>query len=71
MAADLTLVGNDSFTLPSPTTPGMVMSESPTIVAIVDTTNVNLFLPMESPGGGSSGPPPRPTSGFLYPRGDY
>lgn len=22
-------------------------------------------------GGGDSGPPPRPSSGFLYPRGDY
>ena len=28
---------------------------------------------MSAPGGsgGSSGPPPRPSTGFLYPRGDY
>ena len=68
MAADVTLTGNDSLVLPSPTTPSMVMSDGPTIATVVNTTSVDLFLPMESPGGGG---PTRPSSGFIYPRGDY
>jgi len=70
MAADLTLTGHDSFALSSPATPGMVMDEGSTIVTIVSTANIDIFTPMESPGGGGGGGPTRPSSGFLYPRGD-
>jgi len=58
MAADVTIASPAEVVLPGPGTAEVITS-----IAINDV----IFLDMDGGGGGTV---PRPTSGFLYPRGD-
>ena len=71
MAADITVAGMTMVDLSDPSWSMTGLNAktnffSPVGIPFgpkIDVTQMN--------GGGGSGPPPRPSSGFLYPRGDY
>jgi hypothetical protein len=65
MAADVTLTG-EVVDLNGPT---LAIAVETAAQVVTPLSGVEIMLAVG--GSGGSGPPPRPTNGFLYPRGDY
>jgi len=70
MAADLTTTGMTTVDLSDPSWSMTGLNVKTGFFNPVGTP-LGLKVDVTQMNGGGSGPPPRPSSGFLYPRGDY